>query len=512
MKKMRKLVSLLLGLCLLLGACAVAEEPAAPAPIPELNATDVLATVGDTNVTWADVEPVYNSLVTQYGNYYDLTVVDNVNLFRAVALENKITETVMAQKAVELGLTLTQEEIDQNIAQADANWNAAVEGYIANKQSETAAEGAEGQAAPELTDEEKAALKAEAEQYLNDAGWTLESLREEYQRYAELGKVEDMMVQDAVVTDEEVEAEYQRLVAADKELYENEIVAYAEYNRYVEEMAMYAAMYGTQSDMEHAWYKPDGFRAVKHILLPVDEALMTTYTDLQARFEEQQNAAEEAQAEQPAEGEEAAEAEPTAEPQEPVTEQQISEAKAAIFASLADKIDEINQKIADGADFDELIAAYGLNADGTPSDPGMVNEPYKTVGYEVCSASYEYVPEFVEAAMSIDKVGEVSAPYLSNFGVHIVKYIGDVPGGPVPMTDAERQAKYQGMLQTKQSELYAATMETWIAEANVAYTGVTPSMTDLEAAQAQADAEEMEASDAVTEEEAAEMVDETAEE
>ena len=108
---------------------------------------------------------------------------------------------------------------------------------------------------------------------------------------------------------------------------------------------------------------------------------MTTYTDLQARWEEQQEAA---QAAEESAGETAetttdtaateATAEPTATP-EPVTEEQVNEAKAAIFNSLADTIDEINQKIADGADFDELIATYGVNEDGTASDPGMTTEP-----------------------------------------------------------------------------------------------------------------------------------------
>ena len=152
---------------------------------------------------------------------------------------------------------------------------------------------------------------------------------------------------------------------------------------------MYAALYGTSSNLDHAWYKPDGFRAVKHILLPVDSELMTTYTDLQARWEEQQEAAQAAEesADEAADTTDtAADAEATAEPTatpEPVTEEQVNEAKAAIFNSLADTIDEINQKIADGADFDELIATYGVNEDGTASDPGMTTEPYMTSGYEV---------------------------------------------------------------------------------------------------------------------------------
>ena len=91
-----------------------------------------------------------------------------------------------------------------------------------------------------------------------DQGYTLESLREEYKRYGVLNKIADIMVQDATVTDQEVEDLYQSLVAADKELYENDIAAYEAYNSYVDQMAMYAALYGTSSNLDHAWYKPDG--------------------------------------------------------------------------------------------------------------------------------------------------------------------------------------------------------------------------------------------------------------
>ena len=480
MTNIRKIVALLLCLCMLWGAAALAEDAAATADaaaITELNDTDVLATIGGKDVTWSDIKGVYANLVSQYGSYYDLTQQANVDLFRAVALENCLTEELMMQKAKEFGVDqLTQEEIDAAVAQADSDWNTAIDSYVSYFYSDLTEESSE---------EEKAAAEQEAVSYYNDAGYTPESLREDYQRYSVLGKVEAMMTQDATVTDQEVEDMYQSLVAADKELYENDIAAYVEYNSYVDQMAMYAALYGTSSDLDYAWYKPEGFRAVKHILLPVDEELMSTYTDLQARWEEQQQAAQA--------GEESAEettgtdetAEPTATP-EPVTEEQVNQAKAAIFNSLADTIDEINEKIAEGVDFDELIATYGVNEDGTASDPGMTTEPYKTSGYEVSSASTNYVPEFVEAAMSIDSVGGVSAPYLSSYGVHIVKYIGDVAGGPVAMTDEQREAKRKSLLTAKQSELYTSTLENWLAEAAITYSGVTPSISELEAEQSTA--------------------------
>jgi len=456
MNKIQKILAMLMCLCMLAGSAALAEEAAVEAEVSavtEVPADAVIVTVNGEAITWGDAENGYNNLVAQYGSYYDMTQQTNIDLFRAVAMENRIIEALLGQKAVEFGVSeLTNEEIAEQEAAAFADWEAAMENYIAYMRTDITAESSE---------EEKNAARAEAEAYYaENGGYTLETLAEEYKYYAVMTKVQDLMVQDASVTDEDVEAYYQELVAADKELYENDIAAYVEYNSYVEQMAMYAMMYGTASDMDYAWYKPEGFRAVKHILLPVDETLMATYTDLQARFEEQ------------GEGEEA------------VTETMINEAKAAIFESLADKIEEINQKIADGADFDALIAEYGVDADGNASDPGMITEPYKTAGYEVAAASSNYVPEFVEASMSIESVGGVSAPYLSSYGIHIVKYIGDVAGGPVEMTAEQREAKRAELLSSKQNELYNTTVDKWLTDSTVEYTGIVPSFADLEAAQA----------------------------
>ncbi len=496
MKKLQKIVSLLLCACMLLGAAALAED-AQPSAAEALADDTVLAAVNGENVTWGQTKSIYASYEAQYGNYYDMSQESNVQLFRAVAMENKLTEVLMMQKAKEFGLDqLTDEEIATVEGNASSDWEAALNNYISYFHSDLT---------DESSDEDKAAARADAVNYYTGLGYTAESLSEDYKRYAVLDKLQAMMVQDATVTDQEIEDAYQKQLATDKDLYKNDLAAYVEYSSYVEQMAMYAAMYGSESGLEAPWYKPAGFRAVKHILLPVDQALMDAYTDLQARYEEQQQEQDDEAAEPEATAE--PEAEATVEPTpEPVTEDQVNEAKAAIFASLADTIDEINQKIAEGADFDELIATYGVKADGTASDPGMTSEPYKTSGYEVCALSSNYVPEFVEAAMSIESVGGVSAPYLSNYGVHIVKYIADVPGGPIEMTDAQRTAKRESLLQTRQDELYTTTLEKWMAEAEITYSGVTPSIGELEAAQAEeaGEAGEAEAEPEATAEPAAE--------
>ena len=450
MKNLRKLAALLLCVCMLLGMTAVAEETAA-----ELAPETVVATMNGENITWGDMENSYYTFASQYGSYYDDA------FLRAVALENAITERLLASKAVEFGVAeLSAEETAQLDAAAEAALEDGIAGYIEYFHPDMTEESSE---------EEKAAAREEALKYYAENGSDLETLKQNYRHYAVIGKVESMMVQDVTVTDEEVEALYQSLVEADKALYENDIAAYVDYNTQVDMMAMYAAMYGSANSMDYAWYKPEGFRAVKHILLPVDETLMTTYTDLQARYEEQQSAEEGAEA-----------------PAEPVTPEMINTAKAEILASLADKIEEINARINEGVDFDELIAIYGVDADGNPSDPGMASEPYMTTGYEVCAASSNYVPEFVEASMSIAEVGGVSAPYLSDYGIHIVKYIGDVAGGPVEMTDAQREAKRAEVLTTKQNEKYMATVQEWMAGCEITYTGAVATLEELEAQSAAA--------------------------
>lgn len=493
MNQLKKWLSALLCACMLFSSAALAEDAAVPtdAPVvtdavaqtePEIADDTLLATINGEEIKWADIKADYDNLVSQYGSYYDMADAANVKLFRAVALESQITEVILMQKAKELGLDqLTEEEITETNAKADADWQGALDNYVSYYYELT----------DTSTEEEKAEASAAALAYYTEMGYSPEVLRKQYMQYEIFSRVENLMTQDATITDEEVESTYQSLVAADKELYENDLAAYIEYNDYVDQMAWYATMYGSASDMDKAWYRPAGFRSVKHILLPVDEALMSQYTDLQARLEEQMNA-------ESGEGEAvpSTSEEPTVEPaadatpqpsQEPVSPADLDKVKADILASLADKIDEINQKIADGADFDELIATYGVNADGTPSDPGMQSEPYKTSGYEVARESANYVPEFVEASFSVDQIGDVSAPYLSDFGVHIVKYISDVEPGPIAMTDAQRTAKRDSMLEEKKSDLYTAQMEKWLAESNIVYAGIIPSVAEIESQQADAE-------------------------
>lgn len=124
------------------------------------------------------------------------------------------------------------------------------------------------------------------------------------------------------------------------------------------------------------WYMPEGYRAVLQILLPAEGATN---------------------------GERLANAQGT--------------------------IAEINALLEAGEPFVNLIALYG--ADANFSDPAF----YET-GYSVHPDSIMWDETFVAAAFSPEMAapGCWSQPFASSLGVHILYYLGDVPGGAVELT------------------------------------------------------------------------------
>jgi len=466
MMKLRKVVALLLSVCLLASVSFALAEDAASQDVTsastdevteavadtaaELNDTDVVARVNGTDVTWAETAVFYQSLVNYYGDPDESTL----EIYYAVAMEEAVTMKLIHLTAAENGLDqYTQEELDDIYASSDADWQSALDNYVQSSGSLT----------DSSTEEEKALLYAEAEAYYANLGYDKEKLRENYLDNETYQRVEDFVCQNITVSDDEVMAQYNENVENDKALYENDLDAY-EY-----QVMLYNYQYAT----EKPWFHPAGYRYVKHILLPVDQTLLDTYTDLQATLEEQMEAEsdDDADADVSADDTADADAEST---ETPVTQADVDNAKADILASVQDKTTEIYDKIAQGEDFDTLIAEYAVNEDGTATDEGMTNGSYPD-GYEVALASTSYVPAFVEAAFSIDEVGGVSAPYVSKYGVHIVKYLGDVPSGAVDLTDELKESIRSDMLSTKTEDA----MNDWQAAADVEYTGLLKSYAEL---------------------------------
>jgi len=108
-----------------------------------------------------------------------------------------------------------------------------------------------------------------------------------------------------------------------------------------------------------------------------------------------------------------------------------------------------------GEDFEELIATYG-------GDPGMVDNEE---GYRVTSGG-GFIPQFEEAALALDEVGQISDLVGGQFGYHIIRLYEKVPGHIYTLE--EKREEIETLLDSRMQETeWNSLMETWREEANI---------------------------------------------
>ena len=258
-------------------------------------------------------------------------------------------------------------------------------------------------------------------------------LESNFRQRASIDRLTAHLVGDYQPKEEEVQAAFQQFGAAYQGNYENNIMAY-EYNTYF--------------NQQPSWYTPEGYRGIIHILLQPDPELMETYNRLQSTYEEQQSDQGSEQtaadpADQPAEP-----AAATPVPAEPVTQQMVDDARQAAINSRKADIDAIYDRLSKGEAFENLIKEYG-------QDPGMQDEQNLANGYNVHRESVIWDPVFTAAAFSdkVQQVGDVSDPVLGTSGIHILKYLRDVPSGLI-MTDAIRAEITDYLRATKENAAF----------------------------------------------------------
>ena len=450
MKMMKRLLSflLMLAMCCALTACSKDEAstvsatdapPAANGTETTANPDDVMITIGSETVTRAEYEEYLNTMVNYYSNSgYDVTDPQLYAVLQEIALKTGVEYAVMDQLIAEKGLTLTEDEKAAIIADAQADWDAIVaDGLSYYGITE------------ESTEEERSAMTVSVLAELESMGYTPESFQADAMVNAGYNKLYEDITKDVAVSDEDVLAYFDSLVEADKASYENNVAAY-ENAQYMNQLY---AMYGMSDYVTEFYYKPAGYRLVTHILLEVEEELLSNYADLQATYEEQQNTLEE--------GGEVTEA--------LVTAEEVENARLAILASVQATVDEINQKLADGKTFAELIPEY-------TTDPGMADEASIAAGYEVHMDSTNWV--IPDQAFTVDNIGDVTAPVVTDYGVHILQYVGDVPSGAVELTDSMKEGFRETLLADAQSDAFYAVIDERIAAANVVYSDEAQAILD----------------------------------
>ena len=441
---LKKLICLFLALACL-GTLAFAETTEDPeARIAELEAlvelykpyydAQVIVEYDGGVIFLDDVLEEYSYYEQMYSQSYgiDLATYGLDTQVKQQAAQYLMEEAVKHMKAAELGLDALDETTTADLtAQADEMW----ESYIQSI--------AEQMKTDEQTVED---VRDDAIAYLQNLGYTQESLLEDLKHNYIEDKLYETVTADVTVTDEDIQAAYEEKIASDKESYTSDTA----YNS------------ARNSGTTIAW-NPEGYRAVKHVLIKFDDDQSTRYSDLTSQLNNLNEALEEAL--NPAETAEATDsAEATAEPAaEETVERTAEEIQAdidsvqaeldALYEELMPTAQEVVDKFNAGESFESLIETYN-------GDPGMTSEPIKSQGYAVKADSTAYDAAFTEGAMSIAELGGISEPVKGAYGIYVIHYFADIPAGEVPLDDI-REALSSSLLDTKISETFTNAVAEW---------------------------------------------------
>ena len=299
---------------------------------------------------------------------------------------------------------------------------------------------------------------------LNTVGYTRDYFVQNQTASVQREKIREYAAKDVAVTDEQVKEEFDKRVAAQKESYDAAPAGYvtAENN-------------GTTN-----YYVPEGYRGVKNLLIKFSDEKQSEISDLNSAISTANTTLSDAQkqlddlkAEDTSSYDEATKAsydEQVAALEETVATAQatLDESSAKLETVTAEAYDEILPTAQDvlaraqsGEDFDSLIETYG-------QDTGMNNEPNKSRGYLVCDGLSVYEQSFQDAAMALEKVGDVSAELVkTSYGYHILQYATDIAAGEVEYTDEIKSNIYDTMLSDAKDAAYEAAVTQWVSEAKV---------------------------------------------
>ncbi len=121
----------------------------------------------------------------------------------------------------------------------------------------------------------------------------------------------------------------------------------------------------------------------------------------------------------------------------------------------------VMQRIRDGEPIEDLIAEFG-------EDPNIITDPYNVYGYLVDTRTTRYGDEFKDAALGLFNVGDVSEPFASLYGLHVLQSIKVYHEGEIPFEDVKEQIR-EALLPAKETEMFTQMTQEWLNEAEVIY-------------------------------------------
>ena len=448
---MRKkaLLVLMMAAVLLLSGCALIQKDQAVD-----DATEIIR-MGDKVYTKIQVKAAaQQELINKAQTYsmlgyaYDMTDPANIAEAQEAAVKALKEDLTLTAKAAELGFDqLTDEELEAVKTKAQESYDNMVN---------TAKQYVEGK-----DEMDEAALTEAAVKMAEDAGYTMENRTESATKDAVSAKLKEYAVKDVAVTDEEIQAEYDSKVESNKETY-------------AENAASWAA--AANNGYTTLYYTPAGVRRVKQILVKFTEEDQTAIKDANTKLSDANTARSAAQDKVDAaqkvldtegitdEVKTQAEADLAAANQELdeadkallAANQAVTDATDKAFANIDEKADAVVAQLAEGGDWQKLTDEYN-------EDTGMKDNEK---GYAVAAGMSGFDAAFVDAAMALEKIGDVSPKTKGQYGYYIIRYESDEAEGPVAL-DTLKETISSSLLNTKQNDTYKATLAQWVEEAGI---------------------------------------------
>ena len=278
--------------------------------------------------------------------------------------------------------------------------------------------------------------------WLSEQGYTLDIVYQEALVNVRYSRIFDLYCADVTVTDEDVEAYLQEtFVGPDREAYEFDIPRY--------EREILAT--GNES-----FFTPAGYRVIRQILLPYPQAVVNEINALQPAVEEGAAALEDAYhavADAAIAGKDVEAAREAYQAQSQAYADLLNQVVAleqSALPMLKETTDEIALRYAAGESFDSLVAEYGKEA-GEAAGGELLFHP----------ESENWAEAFKQAVSVLKKPGEITEPFVTDLGIHIVLYQSDLPGGVHELTEEERAALQSSALENKQRETLRPFLDEW---------------------------------------------------
>ena len=401
MKQIYKRISALaIALVMLMACCSALGDAAETKPEVDSN---VIALIGDVTVTNEEAAETYAYVLDMY-SYYGYDVTDPVLLaqLKDITVQGAIAQKVYAMMEHEHGFDeFTEDELAQFRVDAQASYDEAYEMLYSSFDD------------GEKSEEE---INAQVEAMLISYGYDIDTMVGYMKENQAYNLLYNSLTEGITVSQEDVEAEFQRMVEEDKA-------------NYADDPAMYemATKYG-----EAPYYTPEGLRHIKHILILYNDEDSQKINELLALDSKPED-----------------------------YDAQYTALKQAAYENIKDTVQEVLDRLAAGDTFDDLISEYN-------EDKGMATYPEGYLLFEGCTT---YVEEFLEGGMALQQVGDYSSePVLTSYGAHILLYASDVTPGATELTEVISDEIRDELVEDLKAQAFDEAYDAYLAQLGTIYT------------------------------------------